>query len=275
MCKVLKVSRSAYYSWLNHRPSKRDLENERLTQMIRSIFFKSKRTYGSPRITLRLKKLGFRVSKNRVAAIMRKEDLRSIVRKKFVVTTDSKHNYPVVGNLLNRNFMVSGPGQVWVSDLTYIRTYKGWLYLTVIIDLWDRKVVGWSISRSLKAVNTVIPAWVMAVKNRPIFRDLIFHSDRGIQYACNEFRTLLEGYGLVKRSMSRKGNCWDNAVAESFFKNLKMEWVYQKKYRTRMQAALSVFEYIESWYNTDRIHSALEMSIKDFNAINNEQKLVA
>ena len=128
---------------------------------------------------------------------MRKEGLRSVVRKKFVVTTDSKHNYPVVGNLLNRNFMVSGPGQVWVSDLTYIRTYQGWLYLTVIIDLWDRKVVGWSISRSLKAVNTVVPAWVMAVKNRPIVRDLIFHSDRGIQYACNEFRMLLEGYRLV------------------------------------------------------------------------------
>ncbi len=255
MCKVLKVSRSAYYSWVNHK--------------------QSERTYGSPRITLRLKKLGFRVSKNRVAAIMRKEGLRSVVRKKFVVTTDSKHNYPVVGNLLNRNFMVSGPVQVWVSDLTYIRTYQGWLYLTVIIDLWDRKVVGWSISRSLKAVNTVVPAWVMAVKNRPIVRDLIFHSDRGIQYACNEFKTLLEGYGLVKRSMSRKGNCWDNAVAESFFKNLKMEWVYHKKYRTRFQAALSLFEYIETWYNSDRIHSTLQMSIKDFNEINNEQKLVA
>jgi len=171
--------------------------------------------------------------------------------------------------------MVTGPGQVWVSDLTYIRTYQGWLYLTVIIDLWDRKVAGWSISRSLKAVDTVIPAWIMAVKNRPVVGELIFHSDRGIQYACKEFRTLLEGYGLVKPSMSRKGNCWDNGVAESFFKNFKMEWVYQKKYRTRMQAALSVIEYIESWYNTDRIHSALEMSIKDFNAINNQQKFVA
>jgi len=185
------------------------LENERHTRMIREIFFKSKKTYGSPRIATRLKKLGFRVSKNRVAAIMRKEGLRSVVRKKFVVSTDSKHNYPVVGNLLNRNFMVTGPGQVWVSDLNYIRTYQGWLYLTVIIDLWDRKVVGWSISRSLKAVNTVIPAWFMSVNNRPIVRDLVFHSDRGAQYACNEFRTLLEGYVLVKRSMSRKGNCWD------------------------------------------------------------------
>ena len=275
MCKVLRVSRSAYYSWLNHKPTERELESHRLTQMIRSIYFKSKRTYGSPRVYLKLKQLGFQVSKNRVAAIMREEGLRSIIRKKFVVTTDSKHNYPVVGNLLNQNFMVSSPGQVWVSDITYIRTSQGWLYLTVIIDLWDRKVVGWSLSRSLKAVDTVIPAWVMAVKNRPITRELIFHSDRGVQYACNELRTLLEGYSLVKRSMSRKGNCWDNAVAESFFRNLKMEWVYQKKYRSRMQAALSVFEYIESWYNTERIHAVLEMSIRDFNKININQKQVA
>jgi putative transposase len=243
--------------------------------MIRSIYFKSRRSYGSPRIHLKLKQLGFRVSKNRVSAIMRKEGLRSVIRKKFVVTTDSRHNYPVVENLLNQNFMVSGPGQVWVSDITYIRTSQGWLYLTVIIDLWDRKVVGWSLSRSLKAVDTVIPAWIMAVKNRPITRELIFHSDRGIQYACNEFRKLLESYSLVERSMSRKGNCYDNAVAESFFRNLKMEWVYQKKYRSRMQAALSVFEYIESWYNTERIHAALEMSIRDFNEININQKLVA
>jgi len=275
MCKVLRVSRSAYYSWLNHLPTERELENQRLIQMIREIYFKSKRTYGSPRITLRLKKLGYQVSQNRVAAIMKKEGLRSVIRKKFMVTTDSKHNYPVVVNLLNQNFMVAGPGQVWVSDITYVRTSQGWLYLTVIIDLWDRKVVGWSLSHSLKAVDTVIPAWIMAVKNRPIIRELIFHSDRGIQYACNEFRKLLEGYSLVKRSMSRKGNCWDNAVAESFFRNLKMEWVYQKKYRSRMQAALSVFEYIESWYNTERIHAALEMSIRDFNKININQKQVA
>lgn len=275
MCKVLRVSRSAYYGWLNHKPTDRELENHRLTQMIKSIFFKSRRTYGSPRVYLRLRKMGYRVSRARVAEIMRREGLRSVIRKKYVVTTDSRHNYPVVENLLKRNFIVSGPGRVWVSDITYIRTSQGWLYLTVIIDLWDRKVVGWSLGRSLKAIDTVVPAWVMAVKNRPITQELIFHSDRGIQYACNEFRKLLEGYNLVKRSMSRKGNCWDNAVAESFFRNLKLEWVYQKKYRSRMQAALSVFEYIESWYNTERIHAALEMSIRDFNEININQKLVA
>lgn len=275
MCQVLKVSRSAYYGWLNHKPTEREKEKARLTRVIREVFFNSKRTYGSPRVYLKLKKMGYSVSKNQVAAIMMKESLRSIVKKKHVVTTDSKHNYPVAPNLLNRNFMVAGPGRVWVSDLTYIRTSKGWLYLTVIIDLWDRKIVGWSLSTSLKAVDTVVAAWLMAVKNRPITQELIFHSDRGIQYASNEFRKLLDGYSLVKRSMSRKGNCWDNAVAESFFKNLKMEWVYQRKYRSKMQAALSVFEYIETWYNTDRIHTALEMSIREFNSINYNHKLVA
>jgi len=272
---VLKVSRSAYYGWLNHKPTEREKEKARLTRVIREVFFNSKRTYGSPRVYSKLKRMGYSVSKNQVAAIMKEESLRSIVKKKHVVTTDSKHNYPVAPNLLNRNFMVAGPGRVWVSDLTYIRTSKGWLYLTVIIDLWDRKVVGWSLSTSLKAVDTVVPAWLMAVKNRPITQELIFHSDRGIQYASNEFRKLLDGYSLVKRSMSRKGNCWDNAVAESFFKNLKMEWVYQRKYRSKMQAALSVFEYIETWYNTDRIHTALEMSIREFNSINYNHKLVA
>lgn len=275
MCQVLKVSRRAYYGWLRHKPTERQIERDRLTRIIREIFFKSKRTYGSPRVYIKMKKMGYTISQNQVAAIMRKEGLRSVVKKKHVATTDSKHNHPVAPNLLNQNFMVTEPGQVWVSDITYIRTYQGWLYLTVIIDLWDRKVVGWSLSRSLKAKDTVIPAWLMAVRNRPVIRDLIFHSDRGIQYASNEFRAQLDAYCLVKQSMSRKGNCWDNAVAESFFKNLKMEWVYQQKYRSRMQAALSVFEYIESWYNTDKIHSALEMSIKEFNAISNNHKLVA
>jgi transposase InsO family protein len=274
MCQVLKVSRSAYYGW-NHKPTEREKEKARLTRVIRDVFFNSRRTYGSPKVYTKLKQMGYTISKNQVAAIMRKEGLRSVVKKKHIVTTDSKHNYPVAPNLLNQNFMVAGPGRVWVSDLTYIRTSKGWVYLTVIIDLWDRKVLGWSLSISLKAVNTVVPAWLMAVKNRPVTQELIFHSDRGIQYASNEFRKLLDGYSLVKRSMSRKGNCWDNAVAESFFKSLKMEWVYQRKYRSKMQAALSVFEYIESWYNTDRIHSALEMSIREFNAINNNHKLVA
>jgi putative transposase len=275
MCKTLKVSRSAYYGWLKRKPSKRDIYNEILTQKIRDIYYKSKKTYGSPRITQALCNQGIRVSKPRVARIMKKEGLKSIIRKKYIVTTDSKHNYPVVENLLGRNFKVDGTGKVWVSDLTYIRTSQGWLYLTVIIDLGDRKVVGWSLSRSLKAVYTTVPAWIMAVRNHPITQELIFHSDRGIQYACNEFKNLLAGYKLVKRSMSRKGDCWDNAVAESFFKTLKVECVYQENYKTRKQAAISIFEYIETWYNTGRIHSTLKMSVRDFKERNSNQQLVA
>ena len=275
MCKALKVCRSSYYYWLKRKASKRDIEKRDLSEKIRMIYYKSKRIYGSPRITMALCNEGIIVSRQRVARLMKEMSLRSIIRKKFVVTTDSKHNYPVVKNKLNRNFQVDGTGKVWVSDITYIRTSQGWLYLTVIIDLGDRKVVGWSLSRSLKAFETVVPAWIMAVNNRPITQKLIFHSDRGVQYACNEFKTLLTGYKLVERSMSRKGDCWDNAVAESFFKNLKVEWVYQNKYRTRRQAAISIFEYIETWYNTGRIHTTLKMSMKEYNEKKSNQKLVA
>ncbi|MBA7587405.1 IS3 family transposase ISLbl1 [subsurface metagenome] len=275
MCKALKVCRSSYYYWLKRKASKRDIEKRDLSEKIRIIYYKSKQIYGSPRITMALCNEGIIVSRQRVARLMKEMNLRSIIRKKFVVTTDSKHNYPVVKNKLNRNFQVDGTGKAWVSDITYIRTSQGWLYLTVIIDLGDRKVVGWSLSRSLKTFETVVPAWIMAVNNRPITQKLIFHSDRGVQYACNEFKTLLTGYKLVERSMSRKGDCWDNAVAESFFKNLKVEWVYQNKYRTRRQAALSIFEYIETWYNTGRIHTTLKMSMKEYNEKKSNQKLVA
>jgi putative transposase len=263
MCKVLKVSRSSYYSWLTGNPSRRSIENRDLSYRIRKIYEMSKRTYGSPRVTIKLQEEGFHVSRPRVARLMKKQNLKSIIRKKWVITTDSRHNYPVVENKLNRDFNVTRPGQVWVSDITYIKTSQGWLYLTVIIDLYDRKVIGWSISRSLKAVNTTIPAWIMAVRNRPITRMLIFHSDRGVQYACNEFKNMLSSYKLVERSMSRKGDCWDNAVAESFFKTLKVEHIYHNSYKTFKEAELSVFEYIEAWYNVNRIHTTIQTSIKN------------
>jgi transposase InsO family protein len=230
---------------------------------IKRIYEFSKGTYGSPRVTMALLEEGIQVSRPRVARMMKQQNLRSIIRKKWVVTTDSRHNYPVVENKLNREFKVTGTGQVWVSDITYIKTFQGWLYLTVIIDLYDRKVIGWSFSRSLKAIHTTIPAWKMAVRNRPITEKLIFHSDRGIQYACHEFKNLLESYKLVERSMSRKGDCWDNAVAESFFKTLKVEHVYQRSFRTFKEAELSVFEYIEAWYNINRIHTTIKSSIKN------------
>ena len=263
MCKVLKVSRSSYYSWLIRKPGKRDIENEDLSNRIKRIYEFSKKTYGSPRVTIALLEEGIPVSRQRVARLMKKQHLQSIIRKKWVVTTDSRHHYPVVENKLNRDFTVTRRAQVWVSDITYIKTWQGWLYLTVIIDLYDRKVIDWAFSRSLKAIHTTIPAWMMAVRNRPITQVLIFHSDRGVQYACNEFKELLASYKLVERSMSRKGDCWDNAVAESFFKTLKVELVYQNSFKTFEEAQLSVFEYIEAWYNVNRIHTTIKTSIKN------------
>ena len=263
MCKVLGVSRSSYYSWLSRDPSKRFVENEELSNRIKKIYELSKRTYGSPRVTIKLQEEGLHVSRRRVARLMKRQNLKSIIRKKWVITTDSRHNYPVVENKLNRDFNVTRPGQVWVSDITYIKTLQGWLYLTVIIDLYDRKVIGWSFSRSLKAAITTIPAWKMAVRNRLITQKLIFHSDRGVQYACHEFKNLLSSFKLVERSMSRKGDCWDNAVAESFFKTLKVEHIYHHNYKTFKEAELSVFEYIEAWYNVNRIHTTIKTSIRN------------
>jgi putative transposase len=263
MCKVLRVSRSSYYSWLTRNPSMRCIENQKLSDRIKEIYKLSKKTYGSPRVTIKLQEEGYYVSRPRVARLMKRQNLKSIIRKKWVITTDSRHNYPIVENKLNRDFNVTRSGQVWVSDITYIKTFQGWLYLTVIIDLFDRKVIGWSFSRSLKAAHTTIPAWKMAVRNRLITRTLIFHSDRGIQYPCNEFKNLLSSYKLVERSMSRKGDCWDNAVAESFFKTLKVEHVYHHSYKTIKEAELSVFEYIETWYNVNRIHTTIKTSIRN------------
>lgn len=245
-------------------------------EQIRTIHEKSKGTYGSPRITEELKNNYVHVSRPRVARLMQKANIRSCIKKRFVRTTDSAHGFPVSPNLLNRNFKVDEQGQVWVSDITYIRTLEGWLYLTVIIDLADRRVVGWSLSSSMHASVTAIPAWRMAVRNRPICSRLMFHSDRGVQYACTEFRKLLSSNPLVTQSMSRKGNCWDNAVAESFFKTLKTEWVYRNKYTSRKQARISVFEYIETWYNTQRRHSSLNYLSPDaYGKVINKQNAAA
>ena len=244
-------------------------------EQIRQVHKKSKYTYGSPRITVELKNNYVHVSRRRVARLMQKAGIRSITKKKFVATTDSKHSYPVAPNLLNREFRVEAPGKVWVSDITYIRTIEGWVYLTVIIDLFDRKVIGWSISPTLKASETIAPAWMMALLNRPLTNKLIFHSDRGVQYACGELTELIRN-PLVIQSMSRKGNCWDNAVAESFFKTIKTEWIYRFVYATKKQAVISVFEYIETWYNTQRRHSALNYLTPDeYGKLMNKQKIAA
>ena len=257
MCKVFKVTKSSYYRWLSEGPSDRWKENEELLVAIIDIFEESKDSYGSIRMTKELKARGRDVGKNRVANMMRAAGLRARKPKKFKVTTDSKHNYPVAPNLLDQEFYAANPGEVWVSDITYGRTKNGWLYLTVIIDLYDRKVIGWSMSKGLSAGETVIPAWIMASRNRPVTQKLIFHSDRGTQYACNEFTKILKANKLIIQSMSRKGNCWDNAVAESFFKTIKVEWIYNQNFINQEQAQLSIFEWIESWYNRRRRHSAI------------------
>jgi len=257
MCKVFKVTKSSYYRWFSEGPSDRWKENEALLIAIMDIFEESKDSYGSIRMTRELKERGWNVGQNRIANMMRAAGLHARKPKKFKVTTDSKHNYPVAPNILDREFHASNPGEVWVSDLTYVRTKNGWLYLTVIIDLYDRKVIGWSMSKGMSAVETVIPAWIMATRNRPITQKLIFHSDRGTQYACNEFTKILKANNLIIQSMSRKGNCWDNAVAESFFKTIKVEWIYTQNFINQEQAQLSIFEWIESWYNRRRRHSAI------------------
>lgn len=269
MCKVFKVTKSSYYHWLNNGPSARWKENEKLLVEIKTIFKDSHNTYGSPRITQELRANGWVVSLNRVAKLMRTAGLKARRSRRFVATTDSKHNYPVAPNVLDQDFTVTRPGQVWVSDITYVPTRSGWLYLTVIIDLFERKVVGWSMSRGLTANETVIAAWMMAVRNRPITQELIFHSDRGVQYACNAFTKILGSNKLITRSMSRKGNCWDNAVAESFFKTIKVEWIYTNSFANQQQAQLSIFEWIEGWYNRRRRHSALGYkTIEEFEKIN-------
>jgi transposase InsO family protein len=230
----------------NRKPSARRVDAQQALTLIKEIHQTSKGRYGSPKITYELRKKGIFISRPRVARIMKNANIRSIVHKRFrVCTTDSKHNYPVAENLLNRNFTPEKTGKAWVSDLTYIRTALGWLYLTVIIDLADRKVVGWSLSQTLNTSQTVIPAWKMAITNRPITTNLIFHSDRGVQYACCEFRDILKAQPLVMQSMSRKANCWDNAVAESFFRTLKSELVYHLKIRPFEIAKIEIFEFIE------------------------------
>jgi transposase InsO family protein len=257
MCKVFKVGKSGFYRSQRMLPSNRNNENRMLLSQIRRIHQKSKASYGSPRITDELKAKGFKVSRPRVARLMKQNGIRAVHAKKFVVTTDSKHKYPVADNILDRNFSPEGKAQAWVSDITYIRTKKGWLYLTVIIDLFDRKVIGWSLSSDLSAASTCIAAWRMAIKNRPLSGKLIFHSDRGVQYACNAFKNILKAHKEVQQSMSRKGNCWDNSVAESFFKSIKVELIYRTRYKRKEQASLAVFEWIETWYNRNRRHSAL------------------
>jgi len=257
MCKVLKVSASSYYYWRKNPASKRNQQQKELFAHIRQVYDESKGRYGSPRIAAELQARGIRVSRPRVARAMKKMGLKSIIRRKYrVKTTDSKHSFQVSNNHLNRDFSAVRVAEKWVSDLTYIKTAEGWIYLTVILDLADRKVVGWALSDTMKVEDTSIAAWKMALKARPITSPLLFHTDRGIQYACGEFRKQLIALP-VTQSMSGKGDCWDNAPAESFFKTLKTEMIYHYEFASKKEAKLAVFEFIEVWYNRKRRHSAL------------------
>lgn len=257
MARIFKVSKSSYYHWLENPVGKWEQTNAPIISQIRSIHAKNKQIYGSPRISRELRKQGCLVSRPRVARLMRQAGIRSILRKKYVITTDSTQTVRRFGNLLDRDFTPGQPGRVWVSDITYIATQQGWSYLTTIIDLGDRRVIGWRLSRSLRATDTVLPAWKSAVTTRPLTGSLIFHSDQGVQYGCDAWIDEVSKDKRVTQSMSRKGDCWDNAVAESFFKTLKWEWTNRYIYRDHNQAELSVFEYIESYYNTKRAHSSL------------------
>lgn len=233
------------------------------------VYKESKSRYGSPKITKELLGKGWKISRPRVARIMRLEGLRSIICKKYRgVTTDSKHNFPIAENHLKRDFHASSPGHKWVSDITYIPTSQGWMYLTIIMDLYDRKIIGWSLSTTMTTQDTIMIAWRMAILNRPINQTLIFHSDRGVQYASNVFSERLKNQSIIQ-SMSRKGNCWDNAVAENFFKILKSELVKHATFPSVHQAKIDLFEFIEIWYNRKRIHSSLGYKTpEEFGTIN-------
>ncbi len=269
MCQAFKVSKSGYYHWKNRKPSKRQVEKEQLRKEIDQIYRNSKGRYGSPKITNELQDMGWVVSRPRIARIMKSEGLKSIVSKKFRgLTTDSRHSFPTAPNVLNRYFQASRPAEKWVSDITYIPTRQGWMYLTIILDLFDRKVIGWSLSTTMAAEYTVIAAWRMAILNRPIRGQLIFHSDQGIQYASCLFSGMLKRCGVVQ-SMSRKGNCWDNAVAENFFKTLKSELVRHVRFYSILQAKNELFEFVEIWYNRKRKHEYLGyMTPEQYGTIN-------
>ena len=256
-CDVLAVSPSSYYDWRGRKESVRWQENRALIDKIVGIRKTNKRmrSYGSPRMYEELVGHGYRCSKNRVARLMRKNGIRALRKRKFRITTDSKHDHPVAQNILDRQFSVAAPNRVWVSDITYVWTDGGWLYLAVVIDLFNRMVVGWSMSNRITEGLTM-SALQMAIWKRKPGRGLLHHSDRGSQYTSKAYRKMLDNHGMVA-SMSRKDNCWDNAVAESFFHTLKTELVYHENYLTRNQAKSDIFDWIEVFYNRQRRHSSL------------------
>jgi len=257
MCRVLKVSRSGYYAWRERPVSEREMANQKLTAQIEEIHQQSRQTYGSPRIHAELADQGVKCGHNRVARLMRQAELRAKQNRKFkVTTTDSAHNYPVAPNLLEQDFQASQPNEKWVADITYIPTAEGWLYLATVMDLYSRRIVGWAMGDTLERWLP-LAALQMALETRQPSPGLLHHSDRGSQYASEDYQAVLTKY-QIQGSMSRAGNCYDNAPIESFFGTLKTELVHHRHYATRAEAKTDIFEYIEVFYNRFRRHSALD-----------------
>ncbi len=256
MCRALSVGRSGYYQWREREQSRRAAEDEQLATEVREVFEQKKGRYGALRVTRELRRRGRRTSKRRVARLMRQQGLRARRPRRRVMTTDSRHDEPIARNVIKRGFSAEAPNQKWAGDITYIRTDEGWLYLAVFLDLFNRQVIGWSMSDRLEA-TLATSALSMALLNREPKGALVVHSDRGIQYAAGDFRRMLSDWSITP-SMSRKGNCYDNAVSESFFATLKKELVHEEHYRTRAEAEASIFEYIEVFYDRQRLHSTLD-----------------
>lgn len=258
ICQALKVSRSGYYAWRKRPPSSRSLQDEKLARKIRDAHEMSRGTYGSPRVTSEIRDQGESCGKHRVARIMRAQGLVGVTRRKFrVQTTDSKHAEPIGRRVLQTEVPAthpSRPNQIWVSDITYVPTAEGWLYLAVYLDVFTRKIVGYGMADHLRT-DLVLRALRMGLA-RQCQSPEVAHSDRGIQYACCDYRSEL-ARRLITISHSRKGNCYDNAFAESFFHTLKVELVHRRKFMTRKEAESAIFEYIEVWYNRKRRHSSL------------------
>jgi len=256
MCEVLTVSISGYRAWRQGgKPDRTRLSDPQAVALIRSIHAEVKAAYGSRRMHRELQGRGHRIGLNRVERLMREQGIRARHKRRFKATTDSKHSLPVAPNLLARNFRPTAPNRVWTGDITYIQTGEGWLYLAIVLDLFNREVIGWSIKPRMTA-DIVTDALTMAWFRRKPGRDIIFHSDRGSQYASQAMRSKLAEYGMTA-SMSRKANCWDNAPTESFFNSLKNERVHGTSYPTRAEAQADLFEYIEVFYNRSRRHSTL------------------
>ena len=258
MCRVLSVSASGFYAWKKRRPSQRSKQDRSLLLEIEKSHKKSRKSYGSPRVFRDLKDLGLKVGEKRVARLMREAGIKAKTAKPFRGTTNSDHSHPIAPNILDRQFspsLAGGPNQVWSADITYIPTREGWLYLSAVLDQWSRRVVGWSMQERAGS-SLAIDAIKMALSYRRPGTGMLHHSDRGIQYAAADFRKLLKSR-RIECSMSRKGDCWDNAVSESFFATLKKELVQDSDWKTREEARSALFEWIEVWYNRQRRHSSI------------------